>query len=563
MRTEDLEGRTRLATEALVATADTTGFVALARAIAGWRRALGEEAVIIDDGRKRYAQNCIGLARSIPAVLRPKDEAAVQAAMAVARDCGVPLHPISTGRNWGYGGAIPASSHAAVMDLSAMRAIAWRDRELGLIRLQPGVTHGQLSEFLAAEGAPFLVPVTGAGPTGSLVGNALERGYGITPHADHFAAVRTIRAVLADGSIYRSAMAESGADLVDAAYKWGTGPYLDGLYSQGGFGIVTEMTLALAPRPERIEAFAIEIEDDDRLEAAVTGIRDIMQMAGGCVGGINLINRLRLLAMTQPCPLDQAIPGLALSPDLVDRMGKAAGLPRWLLVGALYGDRQMVAGLRRDMKRRLAPVGARLRFMDQSKADTVSRVANLVPGRLGARLRRRAANAVEALDLLSGQPRETALRLAYWRSGIEPPAGTARDPARDGCGLIWFSPLVPMKPDAVATLVELVESTCRRHGIDPLITFSSVSAQCFDCTIPLLYDPSIGAETAHQCYDALADACREHGLLPYRMNPRAMRKVVDDPDSQYWRLVSKLKSAVDPDDLVSPGRYAPLPPNRV
>ncbi len=563
MRTEDLEGRSRLASEALVAAADSTGFVALARAIAGWRRALGADAVIVDDARKRYARNCIGLARSIPAVLRPRDEAEVQAAMAVARDCGVALHPISTGKNWGYGGAIPASPQAAVMDLSAMRDIVWRDRELGLIRLQPGVSHGQLSEFLAADGAPFLVPVTGAGPSGSLVGNALERGYGITPHADHFAAVRTIRAVLADGSIYRSALAEAGADLVDAAYKWGTGPYLDGLYSQGGFGIVTEMTLVLAPRPQRIEAFAIEIEDDGRLDAAVTGIREVMQMAGGCIGGINLINRLRLLAMTQPYPHDQALPGLALAPELVDRMGKAAGLPRWLLVGALYGDGQMVAGLRRDMKKRLAPVGTRLRFMDQSKADTAACVANLLPGRFGARLRRRAGNAVEALDLLSGQPRETALRLAYWRSGIEPPAGTARDPARDGCGLIWFSPLVPMKPDAVATLVELVESTCRRHGIDPLITFSSVSAQCFDCTIPLLYDTSIGAETAHRCYDALAEACREHGLLPYRMNPRAMRQVVDDPDSQYWQLVSKLKSAIDPDDLVSPGRYAPLSPNRL
>ena len=33
------------------------------------------------------------------------------------------------------------------------------------------------------------MPVTGAGPNCSLLANALERGYGITPPTDHFGAV--------------------------------------------------------------------------------------------------------------------------------------------------------------------------------------------------------------------------------------------------------------------------------------------------------------------------------------------------------------------------------------
>ena len=160
--------------------------------------------------------------------------------------------------------------------------------------------------------------------------------------------------------------------------------------------------------------------------------------------------------------------------------------------------------------------------------------------------------------MLSGVPRETALRLAYWRSGTQPPPGTALDPARDGCGVIWFSPLVPMKAAAAETLTALVEDICPRFGLDPLITFSSVSEQCFDCTVPLLYDAAIGAEAAHACYDSLAKASAAHGFLPYRMNLRAMRGVVDDPGSTYWRLVGDLKRAVDPRGLISPGRYAPL-----
>ena len=559
MRVRDLAPRQRLDGEtvtAAAAAADDSGFVALARAIAGWRRALGDAAVIIDDARHRYAANCIGIARSVPVVLRPRDEAGVRRAMAVASDCGVPLHPVSTGNNWGYGSAVPPAPRSVVMDLSAMRDIVWLDRELGLVCVQPGVTQGLLSAHLLADSLPFMVPVTGAGPNCSLIGNALERGYGITPHADHFAAVRALRAVLPDGRLYRSALAEAGGALVDAAYKWGTGPYLDGLYSQGGFGIVTQMTLALARRPQRIEAFAIELDDEPG--AAVTALSGLLQSAGGGIGGVNLMNRLRLLAMTHPYPHHAARPGQALPPELVERLGRDARLPRWLMVGALYGDAAVVAGLRRALRRRMAPLGGRLRFIDRRKMALGASLAGLLPGAMGQRLARRVATADEALDMLSGVPRETALRLAYWRSGVQPPPGAALDPARDGCGVIWFSPLVPMKAAAAETLIALVEDICPRFGLDPLITFSSVSEQCFDCTVPLLYDAAIGPEATHACYDSLAEACAVHGFLPYRMNLRAMRAVADDPSSTYWRLVGDLKRAVDPRGLISPGRYAPL-----
>jgi 4-cresol dehydrogenase (hydroxylating) len=35
----------------------------------------------------------------------------------------------------------------------------------------------------------FLVPATRAGPGCSIIGNALKRGYGITPLTDHFQSI--------------------------------------------------------------------------------------------------------------------------------------------------------------------------------------------------------------------------------------------------------------------------------------------------------------------------------------------------------------------------------------
>ena len=37
-----------------------------------------------------------------------------------------------------------------------------------------------------------------------------------------------------------------------------------------------------------------------------------------------------------------------------------------------------------------------------------------------------------------------------------------------------------------------------------------------------------------------------------------MRRFVDDGQTPYWRMVRSLKRAIDPADLIAPGRYAPL-----
>jgi len=538
--------------------AEGTGFVDLATAVANWRQTLGEDAVVVGDGRLPYEANCIGLVRAIPVVLRPRSETQVQDIIRISRACRVPLYPISTGHNWGYGAAAPAIDRCVLVDLSGMDEITSFDPELGLVTVQPGVTQGGLHAFLQEGGHQFMVPVTGAGPTCSILGNALERGYGITPHADHFAAVRSIRAVLPNGDIYRSALVDAGGTSVDSGHKWGLGPYLDGLYSQGGFGIVTGMTIALAPLPDTVEAFLIELDSEEQLGPVVGAVRDLLQKSGAGIGGINLMNRLRLLSMFHPYPAD-AVRGGAIPSSVVEQMGDASGLPRWMGLGAIYGDREVVPGLRRAIRRRLEKHTSRIRFVSRSRLAMANRFSGMVPRSMREKLRRQTAMATELLDILSGQPRETALRLAYWKSGVSPAPSLPLDPARDGCGIIWFSPLVPMKADTVRDYVSLVNDICPKFGIDPLVTLTTVSEQCFDSTVPILFGRKRQSTQANECYHALFDACRKRGYLPYRMNVESMRLYTDDKQSNYWRLVKTLKQAVDPDNLIAPGRYAPSP----
>ena len=123
--------------------------------------------------------------------------------------------------------------------------------------------------------------------------------------------------------------------------------------------------------------------------------------------------------------------------------------------------------------------------------------------------------------------------------------------------MLWFSPLVPMKSSQVSAYIDLAEEICPRFGFDPMVTLTTVNEHCFDSTIPLLYQRSEGLARADACYRTLFDACREQGFLPYRMNVKSVALYTDDANSTYWQMVRTLKQALDPMNLIAPGRYAP------
>jgi len=535
----------------------------LGLAIRAWRARLGAEAVLVGTAAaRRWGPGTTGVRRAVPAVLCPDCVADVVAIVEVARSTGIALYPVSTGHNWGYGDATPVTDGCAILDLSGLDRIVDIDAELGLVTLEPGVTQQKLKDFLDNEGLPFLVPTTGAGPQCSLVGNALERGYGITPYADHFAAVTALEAVLADGRIYRSAVRGLGGEIVDRAFKWGIGPYLDGLFAQGNLGIVTQMTIALAPRPERIEAFFFGVADDAGLAATVRAIRRILRDLRGVVGSINLMNARRVLAMIEPYPQAHGDTGILPAAIVAELAGKNR-VSAWTGVGALYGTSATVKAARRAVRRLLQPVANRMSFVTPGSAASLCRLLQLVPRLRRSRLAKRAGALDRALRLMAGEPSETALPLAYWKSAACPdPApgpGTGLDPARDGCGLIWYPPLVPMKPQSVARYVELVGDVCAAHGIEPLITLTSLSDHCFDSSVPLLFDRRDAHETARAqaCYRALLEAGRREGFIPYRLAIHGMDHVIR-PGTPFWDMVAAIKSAVDPEQIIAPGRYAPI-----
>ena len=525
-------------------------------ALAEWKQALGTKAVVDNpETLQNFTVNCTGFSKKTIAILSPDKVSYIPDIVKIAVKHNIPLFPYSTGNNWGYGSTNPAVDNCALVDLSKLDKILDFDVETGILTLEPGVTQRQLDQFLKQHKYSYLIPVTGAGPDCSLVGNALERGYGITPHADHFGAVMGLEAVLPNGEVYSAMLGNLGGKAVDKAFKWGMGPYIDGLFSQSNFGIVTQMTIALAPKPQCVEAFFFSVKKADDLELAVTKIRQVLKEVGTVTGSINLMNKHRVLSMSEPYPKDQIGTDGLIPEEVLQKMMRRNQVMEWTGVGAIYGSKRVVAATRSEIRRILRPVASRLVFFTPGMVKNLYGLAHALPIVRNLHLVNVLSTLNKTMQLFAGEPSEIALPLAYWRSGKMPQDGTPMNPDRDGCGLIWYSPLLPMKPDLTRQYTEMVKSICIKHRIEPLITLTSISDRCWDSTIPILFDRNNPEEIdrAHACYHELFDTGRKHGFIPYRLGIQSMALPAEK--NAVPNILKLFKQAIDPHNIMAPGRY--------
>lgn len=490
--------------------------------------------------------------------LRPGERGEVARIVACAAEHKIPLYPISTGRNWGYGTARPPRPGCVILDLSDLRGIDDSLIDLDVVVVEPGVTQQVLSDFLDERGHELMVPVTGGGPDCSLVGNALERGFGITPYCDHFAAVMGLEAVLASGEIYNAAFDELGAVDANRLFKWGVGPYLDGLFTQGNFGVVTRLAIALAPRPERTESFVFKARANAELVDIVAAVRAIASKLEGVAGQINLMNGRRVLSISQE-HLDESYHHRRIPDEAAQSLIHAHGAAAWNGVGALYGTRHIVKAAKRTVKEVLKPVATRPNFFTPGLASGLADGAEVLPPALKPSIVRNLPRLKEALRIMDGRPSRMALKLPYWKLSERAPAGDHPNPAADGCGLAWYAPVVPMRGKDVETFVALIESVCRKWEMEPLITLTTLSPRCFGATLPLLFDPAMPEQcrNAQACLDELTKRGRDQGLVAYRLASWHMEAFTRTRAG--GNLIDTLKRALDPDQIIAPGRYSRSP----
>lgn len=522
---------------------------------------LGSEQATFEYGSTTFSK-----AQSFAGAIIVNDVTALSSIIKTANENKLKLHPVSSNKNWGYGSirVQQGAERLFLLDLGALKKIHPTKKDLGLITIEPGVTQQDLFEYLEANDWPYMVPVTGAGPTCSLISNALERGYGITPYTDHFYACTSLKGYFPHPDLaekpWCSAVSEldtSGDDLIDKTFKWGLGPYVDGLFTQSNLGIVTEMTLRLAKKPSGFSAFYIQIFDNDKFEMAVQFIRDLLESQSGMVGSINLMDKRRLVSMTcqNPNLTQQPIPPL--SDEQVNKLAKEKRLPEWMIVGSIYGDPPVVSYVKKYIKKEGKKLG-RILYSDSlllKFASSFTRLPlNFIP--VFKDIKTQLTSLQEGVEIMLGKPNQVALPLPYWRNPEK--QGNKQqilNPSADNCGLLWYAPLIPMNPIALQKFVSFVRETMLSYGLDPLITFTNLKYDCIDSTVPLVFnkhDPE-QQEKAMECLKKLIDDGCKMGFVPYRLPIHEQQRLTKD--NPFWKTVDKLKKALDPNNILSPGKY--------
>src|SRR5262249_25986580 len=162
---------------------------------------------------------------------------------------GVTIWPHSSGRNWGWSNS-PTQEGSVVMILERMNRILSINEELAYAVIEPGVSYEDLNNYLKTHNIKLWADCTGGPPKGSVLGNALDRGVGVTTHGEHFASLCGLEVVLPSGKILRTGGYPDGKEGTRYTYKWGIGPYIEGLFSQANFGVVTQGGIWLMPEPE-------------------------------------------------------------------------------------------------------------------------------------------------------------------------------------------------------------------------------------------------------------------------------------------------------------------------
>jgi len=82
------------------------------------------------------------------AAVAPDSAEQVREIVKIANEFRVPLYPISTGRNLGYGGAAPALSGSVVLDLKRMNKILEVDERNAYALVEPGVSYFDLYRYV-------------------------------------------------------------------------------------------------------------------------------------------------------------------------------------------------------------------------------------------------------------------------------------------------------------------------------------------------------------------------------------------------------------------------------
>jgi (+)-pinoresinol hydroxylase len=456
--------------------------------------------------------------RVASAAVAPASTEEVQQIVRTANRYRVPLYAISTGKNLGYGGSAPAYSGCVVVDLKRMDRILEVNEENAFALVEPGVSYFDLHRHIQERKLKLWIMEVVL-PNGEL----LRTGMGAIPNANTW-----------------------------QQYKSGCGPWIDGIFSQSNFGIVTKMGFWLMPQPEaylrctvslpRYRDLGPLVEILNYLENAriTSGFPDIASPLNGYppIGQLQLWNETGPPALTEEHKKLLAGATLGYSSEL-EAYGLKSGIPYWELWLSFYGPMEVIDAQWQAAQRHFAKIeGARFRAVDRTPLP-------IDP-----------AQAEKYHEPELGIP-----SLRVFSIGARTPWNPT--PSK---GHMWFSPIIPRTGEAIIEANRVFSAAARELGMPLFRTFTLPAcfwerSFIFILATPVTEDPATNKHY-RDGFKKLIEIGGRHGWGEYRTAPvfqKAVMDVYSFNDHALRRFHETLKDALDPNGVLSPGRYAIWP----
>lgn len=523
------------------------------------RKIVGPDGLVTDSTAvERLTRTCVPY-RAVPsAVVYPQDTGQVQALVRAAAAADVPLWPVSTGKNFGYGEKTAVYQGGITVVLERMNKIIEVDEQLCYAVIEPGVTYKQLRDHLHSTGSRLWSDSAGTTQYASVLGNALDKGRGLTPMADHFGSLCGMDVVLADGQLMETGGGPSAGNAVRHLYKWGVGPYLDGLFGQSNLGIVVRAGIWLMPAPEIFDFAAFEYKaSPDLLGAFIDDLRELV-LSRALRSNPHLANDFAMMCILAQYPKDLLGDRKHLSDATLANWRQQHGVARWIFGCGLYGSREEVRYQERMQRKVLGRYG-QVQFIGAAiRDDWYGRLVRSVApwvNRLMGKSPQFTDVMVPAINLFRGIPTDDFVRQAYFRSHVKKPDSDI-DPARDGCGLIWIGPVVPFNSKHVLQALSLTRQIFEKHQFDFFVEIIVESARSVIILVGVFYDrhDETDAARALAWYHESRAAYLQNGYPPYRASSMSMPGAMDD-NPVARGLLASIKQALDPRNSLAPGRY--------
>ena len=449
----------------------------------------------------------------------------VQAVVKVAGRLGVPLWPLSTGKNLAYGGAAPLEPGTIMLDLKRMNKILEVDPDLAYALVEPGVSFFDLYDYLKQNGHKLWMSVPGPG-WGSILGNGLERGVGYGYFSDHFESSSGFEVVLPNGELMRTGMGAMTDSSTWALEKGGFGPLVEGLFTQSNYGIVTKMARFLVPEPETYLSCEVNCKFDAGLEPLIDRLR--VFKLDETIRNPVVVSNLELIASFLSVRRQWYEGAGPIPESLLSVIQEKLNLGRWNASFALYGT--------------VASVN-----------DAWSRIKTSVADIPGVELHTRVYHPGDAIE----HPRDQS------QAGI---------PSLNEFGLVnWLgsgghidlSPVGPMTGEHARAILNVIRPRTHEFGFDHLSGFYC-APRAFKFVNTLIFRRTEPDDLARcrELFKVLIRDLAAAGYGEYRTHLAYMGTVADTYDFNnhaMLRFQERLKDAIDPVGIIAPGKSGVWP----